>query len=142
MKLFGKHIISFFVVSLMAANANADKVWLFEDVLIEAVVLSDVSGTIAAQIHMDHANQSDNNSYVCAPTSQNKIVSYWNGSASSLLQTFLSTAMAAQAQGLRVDIMVDTSSCNTSNNWPNDGANGLGFYLQGIRIKGPDYDLP
>lgn len=134
MKLFGKHIISFFVVSLMAANANADKVWLFEDVKISDVVLSDVSGTISVSVYLD--NVTGTQPYSCSPTQQANVVSYWNGSTSSLLQSFLATALAAQAQDATVDIMVDTSSCNTNNNWPNGAAAaGLGFYLQGIRLK-------
>ncbi|MFN3712211.1 MAG: hypothetical protein ACK4SX_00985 [Alcanivoracaceae bacterium] len=120
---------------LFSNVAAAARVWLFEDVLIESVTIREISGTTATQIVI--SDSTGTQSYSCAPTQQARVVSQWAGGTNDFIRIIHSTAIAAHAQGLRVDVMVETNTCSTNSNWGNGPGMpaGHGLDLKGIRIR-------
>ncbi len=73
----------------------------------------------------------------CTPTDEHKIASTWGSNPfGSLQQSMMSVLLSAQAQGLAVDLMVNTSNCSTGGQWDTYiSPTGLGIELKGVRIS-------
>lgn len=118
----------------ISSPSFAARVWLFKSVHVEEVAVVNVGGTHAVRIAL--SDVSGTQSYSCAPTQESGVVSLWGSSVTATMSALLSTALAAQAQGVKVDVLVEDSSCNTGNTWDNGSGKptGLGLNLNGIRV--------
>ena len=124
---------------LCSSQLFAQRVWLFKNVLIEDVSFLSISGWNITQIKLSDVS-SPTASYSCAPTSVEGIVSVRSESGNTdRVKLLMSAALAAQAQGLLVDVLVDTSNCSTSGTFTNGTSTpGMGLYLSGIKAHAPD----
>lgn len=135
LSVFGKGLVLMLLLAC-ANSATAAKEWLFQNVLIEDVIIGRVGGYTYVQIVIDSVGTFTG----CEPTKQARILSYWDGG--DYTYALQSSALAAQAQGLRVDILVETTDCSLHSAWLNfdeQGGplpSGPGLLLQGIRIRG------
>ena len=129
--------LSLVLLFVSPLQAQAARVWMFQGVEIENVEAILVGSSAAVRISIN--DPSGTETYSCTPTQQAGVVSFWASSFSSFMQGILSVALSALAQGSRVDIMVESSSCNDSSSWLNaDGdVAGLGLEVRAIRIRQP-----
>lgn len=125
------------LVAIMAlvwsAQVGASTIWI-NSVKIEEVLMQSHDGYQAVTVRYSGA---DNVTLACAPTVQHKVVSVWtSGDISAFIQGWVSLLLAAQAQGLTVDIAVDSANCNTAGIWDAYGSpEGLGYRFSAVRVK-------
>ncbi len=129
------YVIAFLIMSFVSPVANAAKVWLYEDVLVEDASFYTVGGNSIMQVKVtEHPGNTG-----CAPADEHGIV-YMNSSANfgANWQFVYSTILSAQAQGTPVDILVDDAVCNSSSGtYYNFGPpEGLGLKFYGVRLDG------
>ncbi len=137
-----KKIIALFFFALSTPLLASE--WMFTGVKILAVEAVDPSND-ATRITLDLTGLdfSGNSSFTsCGPTSTAWVVSTWD---SPNQEAVLAIALAAQAQDALVDVMVNESTCSTSNTYPvypynyanpqSMPVNGLGLKLQAIRMR-------
>lgn len=135
-----KLIVSFLIALLLPALANADRVWMFQGVIVKDVAVynkkSD-SGTNyqLVQVKFDSSDLVDTG---CAPTDQHKTVGFYASSINSNVQARISVLLSAQAQGIPVDLLVEESDCNEYHRWDAFGAPaGLGKLFYGVKASQP-----
>ena len=134
MRFYQTAVIALGISLIAQEKVSAENIWLFENVKINDVALVSLNGETALKIYLDSSVGVID--YDCAATQQAKIVSYRAQTIAPLMELFLSSALAAQAQGKQVDIMVDTAVCDASAAWKNkDATDGLGYALSGIRVN-------
>lgn len=131
------------VISFSACQASAAYEWIFHDVKILHVESFNISND-AVRIYLDLSDYATlpQPALDCAPTNTAWVVSLWSLSNKD---SVLAIALAAQAMGGTVDILVNTTDCNVSNSYPllpaagnptPEGSivHGLGLRLRGIRM--------
>ena len=133
-----KYLAGFFIFLLSVGNAHAAREWLFNDVIVEDVGIYSkvISGNSYTVMYVELSGISDQD---CAPTNEHGVVHNLVSGVNfgGNMQMRYSTLLSAQAQGTPVDILVDTSSCNTNSNWNrNSGSPGLGRQMVGVVIDG------
>ncbi|MDF1782097.1 MAG: hypothetical protein P1U67_12430 [Alcanivoracaceae bacterium] len=134
----------FLLISLVGQNAFAlDNVWLFKGVYIEEVTFYDGGSDNILQLRLSDVSQ-PTETFTCGPTSQAGVVGLTAGSGNQdKIRANLSAALAAQAQHLPVDVIVNKAGCDTSSRdndntltYPNASSHsGIGLDLRGIRVR-------
>ena len=129
----GKKLLMAIVVLVWSTQAGASTIWI-NSVQIEEVLMQTKEGYQTVTVSYSGA---DNVTLACAPTAQHKVVSVWtSGDISAFIQGWVSLLLAAQAQGLTVDIAVDSANCNTAGIWDAYGSpEGLGYRFTAVRVK-------
>lgn len=123
---------------IFSSASQAATVWLFEDVMVEDVTMLSSDGNKAVVLKLsDVVVDDDNYTFNCSPTTSGNVVAHWDTGVDGLMQALLSTALSAQAQGLKVDINVDPSVCaDGAHWWDGDAPHGAGLKFYGIRVRG------
>lgn len=129
------------ILALAATKNVSAGDWPVQRVYVkEAHILKENGNTIMRVVYEADAGSTVlTSAFGCVPnhspiagTSNQYQAAYWNGGVDLHHQNYLSSLLAAQAQGLPVDIRFNSSGCNT--NGSTYGLGGLGREMAGVKV--------
>lgn len=128
-----RSIIFFAFAALFSMEASAGRLWLHSSLKVDEVLVYNSNGYNMITVKVTPPSVLETG---CAPTDTHNIFSFWTqGGLNGAHQSWVSLLLSAQAQDLEVDLLVDTSNCNTSTTWTAFGNPlGLGAAFYGARI--------
>ncbi|WP_290519147.1 hypothetical protein [Alcanivorax sp.] len=135
----GFKILAFSALLFFSFSAQADRVWMFKNVIIKDVAVynkNSGSGTSYQLVQVKFESPTPVNTG-CTPTDAHSIVGHYStGSINSNVQARLSVLLSAQAQGIPVDLLVDENVCNEYQGWNAFGSPaGLGKIFYGVKAS-------